>query len=307
VSPVSWYDRRTFHHSAFPLDELAQARRRTASVLLPARDEARTIGPIVEALMPLREAGVVEQIAVLDDSTDGTGDIAASLGAEVYDQSSLRPEFGAVKGKGDAMWRGLQIARGDVVCYLDADSEQFGAHFALGLLGPVLTRDDIQFVKAFYRRPLRLEGMRLPEGGGRVTELTARPLLNRFFPELAGFLQPLAGEIAARRELLESVPFACGYAVEISMLVDVWRRAGSDALGQVDLDVRQNQHQPLLQLGAMAAAVTGAVMRKLEEDGRLAAGSEQAFHAPRPGGGFEEREVPFTERPPARSLQRSAA
>lgn len=307
MSPVSWYDRRTFHHSVFPLDELAARRRRTASILLPARNEAPTIGPIVEALLPLREAGVVEQIAVLDDSTDGTGDIAASLGAEVHDQSSLRPEFGPVQGKGDAMWRGLSIARGDVVCFLDADSEQFGAHFALGLLGPVLTRDDIQFVKAFYRRPLRLEGLKLPEGGGRVTELTARPLLNRFFPELAGFLQPLAGEIAARRELLESVPFACGYAVEISMLIDVWRRVGRDGLAQVDLDVRQNQHQPLADLTVMAAAVMSGVLRKLEDDGRLMPSPDPGFHAPAAGGGFERRDVPFMERPPARSLRRSAA
>src|SRR3712207_4657594 len=202
-SALSWYARRTFHHRAFPADLLAATRERSASVLLPARNEAATIGPIVEALMPLREQGVVDQIAVLDDSTDGTGDIAAALGAEVYDQSALRPEYGPVQGKGDAMWRGLQVARGDVVCFLDADSEDFGAHFALGLLGPVLTSDAISFVKGFYRRPLRLEGLRLPEGGGRVTELAARPLLNRFFPELAGFLQPLAGEIAARRDLLD--------------------------------------------------------------------------------------------------------
>lgn len=244
TSALSWYEARTYHHSAFPAELLAQTRRHSASILLPARNEAPTIGPIVEALMPLVEQGIVDQVAVLDDSTDGTGDIAARLGAEVYDQSALRPEFGPVLGKGDAMWRGLSIARGDVVCYLDADSEDFGPHFALGLLGPILTGDTIRFVKGFYRRPLRLEGMRLPEGGGRVTELCARPLINRFYPELAGFLQPLAGEIAARRDVLEQIPFACGYAVDISMLVDVWRRVGIDALAQVDLDVRQNQHQP---------------------------------------------------------------
>jgi glucosyl-3-phosphoglycerate synthase len=299
---MSWYKRRTFHHSGFPVELLARKRRRTASVLLPAKNEARTIGPIIEALMPLKERGIIDQIAVLDDSTDGTGEIAASLGAEVYDQETLRPEFGPVRGKGDAMWRGLQIARGDVVCYLDADSEQFGPHFALGLLGPLLTGDEIQFVKAFYRRPLRLEGMRLPEGGGRVTELTARPLINRFFPELAGFLQPLAGEIAARRELLEQVPFACGYAVEIAMLIDVWRRVGIDALAQVDLDVRQNQHQPLTELGPMAASVLGGLARKLEEDGRLEPSSSWDFLAPKPGGGFEQRGMPFHERPPVASL-----
>ena len=307
TSALSWYERRTYHHSAFPASVLAAARKHTASVLLPARNEADTIGPIVEALLPLRDAGVIDQIAVLDDSTDGTGEIAARLGAEVYDQSSLRPEFGPVMGKGDAMWRGLAIARGDVVCYLDADSEDFGAHFACGLLGPVLTGDGIAFVKGFYRRPLRLAGMRLPEGGGRVTELTARPLLNRFFPELAGFLQPLAGEIAARRDLLEQIPFACGYAVDVAMLIDVWRRVGGDGLAQVDLDVRQNQHQQLFDLGPMASAVLAGVMRKVEEDGRLAPAGDSGFLAPRAGGGFEERGVAFVERPPAGSLALDAA
>jgi glucosyl-3-phosphoglycerate synthase len=301
TSALHWYEDRTFHHSAFDAALLAETRRRTASVLLPARNEAPTIGPIVEALMPLVEMGVIDQVAVLDDSTDGTGDIAAGLGAEVYDQSALRPEYGPVVGKGDALWRGLSIARGDVVCFLDADSEDFGAHFALGMLGPILTTDAIQFVKGFYRRPLRLEGMKLPTGGGRVTELCARPLLNRFFPELAGFLQPLAGEIAARRDLLERIPFACGYAVDISMLIDVWRLVGIDALAQVDLDVRQNQHQPLADLGPMASAVMGGVLRKLEQDGRLEAAPDPGFLSPS-GSGFEERGVPFVERPPAASL-----
>jgi len=301
TSALSWYEARTYHHSAFPAELLAQTRRHSASILLPARNEAPTIGPIVEALMPLVEQGIVDQVAVLDDSTDGTGDIAARLGAEVYDQSALRPEFGPVLGKGDAMWRGLSIARGDVVCYLDADSEDFGPHFALGLLGPILTGDTIRFVKGFYRRPLRLEGMRLPEGGGRVTELCARPLINRFYPELAGFLQPLAGEIAARRDVLEQIPFACGYAVDISMLVDVWRRVGIDALAQVDLDVRQNQHQPLSDLGPMAAAVLSGITRKLEEDGRLEPSPDPGFLAPT-GRGFTERTVPFVERPPCASL-----
>jgi glucosyl-3-phosphoglycerate synthase len=288
---LSWSARRTFHHHAFPAAMLAAERERTASVLLPARNEAATIGPIVEALVPLVDQGVVDQVAVLDDSTDGTGDIARRAGAEVYDQRALRPEFGPVLGKGDAMWRGLQIARGDVVCFLDADSEDFGAHFALGLLGPVLTSERIAFVKGFYRRPLRLAGMRLPEGGGRVTELTARPLLNRFYPELGAVRQPLAGEIAARRDLLERIPFACDYAVDVAMLIDVWRLVGLDGIAQVDLDVRQNRHQPLKQLGPMAAAVMEGVLRRVEEDGRLA-----------PGG--DERTVPYVERPPAATLAR---
>jgi glucosyl-3-phosphoglycerate synthase len=305
-SVLSWYERRTFHHSAFPAERVAAERRRTASVLLPARDEAATIDPIVTVLMPLVEQGVVDQVAVLDDSTDGTGEIAARAGAEVYDQAALRPSFGPVLGKGDAMWRGLSVARGDVVCFLDADSEDFGPHFALGLLGPVLCGDDVQFTKAYYRRPLRLEGRRLPEGGGRVTELTARPFLNRFFPELAAFHQPLAGEIAARRGLLEHVAFACGYAVDISLLIDVWRLVGPDGVAQVDLDVRQNQHQALGDLGPMAAEVLAGMARRLERDGRLEAGHADAFLAPT-SGGFDERGVAYVERPPVASLAVDAA
>ena len=274
---------RTSHHRDFPADRLAAAKRLTVSVLLPARDEAATIGPILEALLPLRERGIVDQVVVLDDSRDGTGDVAAALGAEVHDQSSLRPELGRVCGKGDAMWRGLSVARGDVVCFLDADSRDFGAHFALGLVGPLLCDPSVQFVKGFYRRPLALGATRLPEGGGRVTELTARPLLARFFGELAGCRQPLAGEVAARRELLERLPFACGYAVDVALLIDAWREVGSEGLAQVDLDVRQNRHRPLAELGPMAAAVLAAVLRRVEDDGRL---------VPEPGG------APYAERPP---------
>jgi glucosyl-3-phosphoglycerate synthase len=305
---LAWNRSRTHHHREFPADRVAAEKELTVSVLLPARNEAATIGPILAELMPLRDRGVLDQVVVLDDSHDGTGDIAASLGAEVHDQSQLRPEFGPVSGKGDAMWRGLAVAHGDVVCYLDADSRDFGAHFALGLLGPIVCgAGDVQFVKGFYRRPLELGATRLPDGGGRVTELTARPLLNRFFAELAGVRQPLAGEIAARRDLLERLPFACGYAVDVGLLIDAWREVGLDGLAQVDLDVRQNRHQPLRDLGPMAAAVLAAVVHRLERDGRLAASEDQGFLAPGADGGFAERGTSFVERPPAARLHRLGA
>ncbi len=222
---------------------------------VPARDEARTIGPIVETLVALRSKGVLDQVVVVDASSDGTGDIAERLGAEVHPQAALMPEFGAVMGKGDAMWRALSVLTGDVVCFVDADTERFGPQFACGLVGPLVVDPSVQFVKGFYRRPFRLGDEVAPEGGGRVTELTARPLLQLFYPDLADVRQPLAGEIAARRELLEQLPFATGYAVEIAMLIDASTVAGIDAIAQVDLDVRQNRHQPLSELGPMAAAV----------------------------------------------------
>jgi glucosyl-3-phosphoglycerate synthase len=194
------------------------------------------------------------------------------------------------------------VLRGDVVCFLDADSERFGAHFACGLLGPLLCEPAISFVKGFYRRPFRVGELTLPDGGGRVTELTARPLLNMFFPDLAAVEQPLAGEIAARRELLERLPFVSGYGVDIALLLDAYRTAGLDALAQVDLDVRQNAHQPLRDLGPMAYAVLQAVAARLERDGRLSAQRPTTFLAPGPEGleALRSRQV---ERPPLAELR----
>ena len=301
---MSWYRRRTYDHRAFTADALAAVRDETVSVCLPARNEAATIGAIVERLLPLRELGVVDQIVVADDSTDGTGEIAARLGAEVHDQSALMPEFGPVQGKGDAMWRALSVLTGDVVVFLDADSEQFGAHFALGLLGPILTDPDVRFVKGFYRRPWRTgEGATEPTGGGRVTELMARPMLNRFYADLAGFHQPLAGEIAARADLLRSLPFATGYAVDVALLIDARVAVGLDGLAQVDLDVRQNRHRPLSDLGPMASAVLAGITSRMERDGRLEPSVDPGFLSPDAGGGFSERGSPLVERPPMASLR----
>lgn len=276
----SWHRSNTFHHAEFPAARLAAQREATVSVCLPARDEERTIGPILEALVPLRECGAIDQLVVVDHSSDATARIAAELGVEVHDQRELIPGMGPVLGKGDAMWRALHVLTGDVVCFLDADSEQFGAHFACGLLGPLLCGRGISFVKGLYRRPFRFGDMTLPDGGGRVTELTARPLINLFYPELAGIAQPLAGEVAARRELLEQVPFVTGYGVDIALLLDAYDAVGLDGLAQVDLDVRQNAHQPLRDLGPMAFAVLRALAVRLERDGRLHGPLPTAFMTP---------------------------
>jgi glucosyl-3-phosphoglycerate synthase len=252
-----------------------------ATVVIPARGEAATIGPIVEAC-----ARVADHVVVVDAaSADGTGEIAAAAGAEVHQEAELLPRFGPVLGKGDAMWRALSVVRSDVVVYVDADTEEFGEHFVTGLLAPI-EAGDAQFVKGFYRRPFKLGAESAPEGGGRVTELTARPLLAAFYPELSVIRQPLAGEVAARRELLMRLPFSTGYAVEIAMLIDAWKAVGIDAIAQADLDVRQNRHQPLSDLRPMADAVLAAVTERLVREGRLSG----------------RRAPPLVERPPMESL-----
>jgi glucosyl-3-phosphoglycerate synthase len=261
---------RTFHHSRFPAERIAAARVGSVSVCLPARECAATIGPIVETLAGLRERGLVDQILVVDAaSTDGTASVAAEAGAEVVQEQALMPSAGPVLGKGDAMWRALPAIRGELVCFLDADSENFGEHFLTGLLGPLVCERGVAFVKAFYERPLVHEGVHIPGGGGRVNHLMARPALSLFYPELAAVRQPLAGEVAARRDLLERIPFATGYGVEIAMLIDVWREAGLEAIAQVDLGEHRNRNQPLSSLSAMATTVLATIARRLEQEGRL--------------------------------------
>ena len=300
-----WRQRRSFSHRQFPLEWFRERLETTVSVCLPARDEARTIGPILEVLQGLAADGVLHQIVVVDDSSDATPEIARSLGVEVHRQEELAREHGPVLGKGDAMWRALPHLTGELVMFLDADTEDFGAHFPLGLLGPLVADRAISFVKGHYRRPFRLGSITLPAGGGRVTELTARPLLDLFYPELGAIRQPLAGEIAARRDLLERLPFVTGYGVDVALLIDAYRTAGLDSLAQVDLDVRQNAHQPLHDLSPMASAVLGAVAARLVAEGRLrepfagaSAGTGDAPGAGSPGLGGAAAGLAPVERPP---------
>lgn len=298
-----WLRNNSFHHAEFPAERIATRRESSVSVCLPARDEERTIGSIVAALMPLVEIGAIDQVVVVDDSSDGTGEIAERLGAEVHRQNDLLPQFGPVQGKGDAMWRSLSVLTGEIICFLDADSENFSEHFACGLIGPLVEQPGLSLVKGFYRRPFRQAGVTLPEGGGRVTELTARPLLNLFYPDLAGVRQPLAGEIAARRDLLEQLPFLTGYGVDVALLIDAYRREGLEAVAQVDLDTRQNDHQQLTDLGSMAFAVLRAVVSRVERDGRIDEVGPATFLSAH-GTGFTPVDLEHVERPPFASLDR---
>jgi glucosyl-3-phosphoglycerate synthase len=294
---------RRFHHSDFELARLLESKMEAVSVVLPAREVADTIGEIVERLRSL--GPLIDQILVVDaDSKDGTAEVAAAAGAEVHQESELLAEFGQALGKGDAMWRALAVVRGELVLYLDSDTRDFSPHFATGMLGPLLCEPKVEFVKGFFQRPyLRPDGSALPADGGRVTELTARPLLSAFYPELAAFVQPLAGEVAARRVLLERLPFATGYAVETAMLLHA-RDAlgGTDRMAQVDLDVRLNPHQPLRQLAPMAYAVLRVILERLRAEGRLA--DDHAPPLQTADGGLVHVEI--VERPPYATLRAHA-
>jgi glucosyl-3-phosphoglycerate synthase len=218
------------------------------SICLPARNERDTIASVLQPMLELLESGAVQQLAVVDDSTDGTGELALRLGAEVYEQAALVPEFGPVLGKGDAMWRSLSVLTGEIVVWLDADCTSVTPAYVSGLTDPIRA-GAADLVKARYRRPLGDD----PKGGGRVNHLLARPLLRRLFPDLATLRQPLSGETAATRELAWSLPFVCGYGVEIGMLIDAAERGAR--IQEVDLGVHLHRHRPVDELAWTADEV----------------------------------------------------
>ncbi len=240
-------------------EAVASARTQSVAAVVPTRDEAATIAPIVRVLVDLRDAGVLDRVVVADDSTDATPELAEAAGADVIRQSDLDPALGPVRGKGDAMWRALGAIDEDVVCFVDGDTEGFGPKHVVGLVGAVAL-DGYAFAKGRYRRPfIDVRGAQ-PTGGGRVTELTAKPLLRQLFPDVAAFDQPLAGELAARTDLLRALPMATGYAVDVALLIDVWQQLGLARMAEVDLGERQNRHRPLSELADMADEVAAAIL-----------------------------------------------
>lgn len=260
----------------------------TTSVCLPARDEASTIGAIVERIVghPL-----VDEVLVVDDhSTDGTADAALAPGATVVRAADVLAEHGSGPGKGQALWKAVAASKGDLVAFCDADVRDFDERFVVGLLGPLVADPEVAFVKAFYERAA--DGQ--PRGGGRVTELVARPVLHLLFPDLAGIVQPLAGEFAGRRDVFEQVPFVEGYGVDLGLLVDVVRLAGADRVVQVDLGHRIHRNRPLDELGPMATVVLMTALRRAGVD------VPPSVVLDRPDG--DPVEVRFGERPPVASL-----
>ena len=237
----------------------ARARRPSISVCLPARNEAATVGAIVREIRRELIPGLVDEVVVIDDdSTDSTAEVARAAGARVVAQAEVLPEAGPGSGKGNVLWKSLQACEGDLICWIDADLRNFRAPTVTRLLQPLLADDDTVLVKAAYERSF--EGA--PTGGGRVTELVARPLLSLLFPKLADIVQPLGGEYAARRDALEVLPFVQGWGVELGLLVDVVERFGRDAVAQVDLGTREHRNRPVDELAAQSLAIIATALRR---------------------------------------------
>ncbi len=298
-----WRERHRHRADDYDLDRLRDAKADTSvTVVIPTRECAETIaGVLTHTVSPLRAAGLVDELVVVDaDSHDGTATRAARCGAKVLQQDDLLTGYGPALGKGDAMWRAIQATHGEVICFLDGDTGDPHPHHLQGLLGPLLSGSETRLVKGAFARPLAEGAVMRLEEGGRVTELMARPLINLHVPLLAGFSQPLAGEFAARRELLERLPFPAGYGVEIAVMIDALRICGLEALAECHLGTRQNRHQPLRALGEMAFAVLAAVERRLDGP-RSATGG--AYLRPWEGGSIAH--VPILERPPLSSLRSS--
>lgn len=298
-----WLTRRSWSAADRTLDQLLAAkaaRGDTVSVVLPALDEEETVGEIVTVIRrELMEAvPLVDELVVIDSgSVDRTAKVASEAGARVVHRDTILPRMPAVPGKGEVLWRSLLVTSGDIVCFVDADLQEFSADFVSGIVGPLLTEPDLHFVKAMYDRPL--DGA--AGQGGRVTELVARPLLNLHWPRLAGFVQPLGGEYAARRSLLERLPFPVGYGVEIGLLVDALHTVGLDALAQVDVGVRIHRHQDDRALGRMAAAIYRTAQLRLSR-GHLVRPELTQFERGAEGFVARTHAVDTEERPPVREI-----
>ena len=256
---MSWFERHTWQDPAWTLDDIVAAKGdRTVSVVLPALDEEQTVGEVVGSVRPLLGTVVDELVVVDSGSTDATVSVASAAGARVVRREDVLPELPPVPGKGEVLWRSLAATSGDFVVFLDSDLVDPDPAFVPTLLGPLLITPGVHLVKGFYRRPLRLES----SGGGRVTELLARPVLSALRPALAELIQPLGGEYAGTRSFLESVPFAAGYGVEIGLLLDAEARYGLDGLAQVNLGVRKHRNRSLLQLGVMSRQILGTALAR---------------------------------------------
>lgn len=303
----TWFDRRTHDWRRWTPADLVAAKQATGqrvSLVIPARDEAATIADVVSRLHRefLQAGGLADELVVIDGSSrDRTAQLARDAGATVHDLAAIRPDLGSRAGKGEALWKSQFVTTGDVLVFIDGDLTEWDTHFVTGLLGPLLTSPEVALVKGFYERPLRVGASEEPAGGGRATELVARPVLALTRPDLTQVVQPLAGEWAVRREVFATLSVPTGYGVDVAALVDVHDRLGIDAIAQVDLGRRGHSHQSLRDLGAMAVQVMAAVL------GRSGSAVDQhtvlrQFVNGADGHRPALRDVDLSERPPAREV-----
>ncbi|MFO7167149.1 MAG: glucosyl-3-phosphoglycerate synthase [Chloroflexota bacterium] len=310
-----WFAENTFSSAEFEdIQRLLALKRQqgvTISLALPALNEEETIGEIIASV----KSALVEEVPLLDEvvlidsgSVDRTREIAREHGIPVYIHQHILPQYGAFVGKGEALWKSLYVLKGDIVAWVDTDIKNFHPRFVYGILGPLLREPRLMYCKGFYRRPIQVGESIAATGGGRVTELTARPLLNLFYPELSGIVQPLSGEYAARRAAVEWAPFFTGYGVETGLLIDILEQHGLNAIAQVDLQQRIHRNQELLPLSRMAFAIIQVVMQRLEQRQRvqLLEPVNQSMkliqYADNEGFRLEVREIRDHERPPMASI-----
>lgn len=267
-----WFAENTFHGDEFKdlryLVSLKEKQGVTISLALPALNEEATVGKVITTVQNalMKDVPLLDEIVLMDsDSTDRTREIAEELGVPVHIHQETLSQYDARRGKGEALWKSLYCTRGDIIVWIDTDIVNISPHFVYGLVGPLLLKPELNFIKGFYRRPLKVGNKMQAGSGGRVTELTARPLLNLFYPELSGIIQPLSGEYGGRRSALEQLPFFSGYGVEIGLLIDMFEKFGLRSIGQVDLQERIHHNQPLESLSKMSFAIIQAVIRKLEK------------------------------------------
>ncbi|QDT66454.1 glucosyl-3-phosphoglycerate synthase [Calycomorphotria hydatis] len=276
MNAEQWLSERTFHHSTFwDLKRLVDEKEKSGqkiSLCLPTLNEAATIGKVIVILKSalMDQYKLVDEIAVIDSgSTDGTQEIAAKFGADVYMAEEHLKEVGERRGKGENLWKALYLLEGDIICYVDTDIKNIHPRFVYGLVAPLIHHEEVHYVKAFYDRPLAFsQGIR-PTGGGRVTEILVRPLFSLFYPELAAIIQPLSGEYAGRRSILEQIPFPVGYGVETAMLIDIYEKLGLSAFAQTDLDTRVHRNQETIALGRMSFGILRTFFNRLTRQERI--------------------------------------
>ncbi len=279
MDTIKWYKTNTFHYSQFDIEDLVKTKinkNLKISLCFPTLNEAKTIGNILKIVQKnLVDIGLVDEVIVIDsDSTDLTQSIVDFYGFKFIKHKNILKNYGTHKGKGEALWKSIYETSGDIIAWCDADIENFNARFIFGILGPLIKFEKINFVKAYYRRPLKVHHSYIKEEGGRVTEILVRPMLNLFYPQLSMLFPPLAGEYAGRRSILEKLPFFTGYGVEIGLLIDIFENFGLESIAQVDVLRRIHRNQPISALSKMSFGILQALLQKLQQYNKLILVSE---------------------------------